>query len=166
MRICSLRNAQAFKTAQPPPACHAGPGAELPTATHAPATRASSHTAPRAHLQALAVVAIVAVNMAVKYSIEKLTHLDQHHIRSREARSLTRALFLTQTLNAGLCLVVANAYLPTVRVREAGPGAGSSVHGSGHAVWRVEAHCVGTRCTIPPPWLAVPTECFMCSTEQ
>ena len=70
--------------------------------------------------QALAVVAIVTVNLVVKLLIQVLSTLERHHTRSSETRSVTGALFTTQVLNFAVSIVVANAYLPRAQVRKHG----------------------------------------------
>jgi len=67
-------------------------------------------------LQALAVVAITTVNLTVKLLIQWLSRLERHHTRSKETRSITSALFMTQVLNFAVSIVVANAYLPRAQV--------------------------------------------------
>mmetsp|Transcript_4883 Transcript_4883/g.14853 ORF Transcript_4883/g.14853 Transcript_4883/m.14853 type:complete len:772 (+) Transcript_4883:494-2809(+) len=64
--------------------------------------------------QALAVLTIVAVNVALPWIIERLSQFEKHHVRTAEARSATRAILIMYVLNTS-SIVIANAYFPNLR---------------------------------------------------
>ncbi|GAX74805.1 hypothetical protein CEUSTIGMA_g2252.t1 [Chlamydomonas eustigma] len=67
--------------------------------------------------QALSVVAIVLVNLALPYLISALSAFERHHTRSSEARSSTQALLIMYFLNTAISILVANMYLPLLRAQ-------------------------------------------------
>ncbi|KAG1659264.1 hypothetical protein FOA52_008193 [Chlamydomonas sp. UWO 241] len=70
--------------------------------------------------QALAVMSIVAVNLALPFVLRFLTELERHQTRSSEATSEARALLFMYFLNSAGGVVLAHAYLPAARARLGG----------------------------------------------
>jgi hypothetical protein len=78
---------------------------------------ASEHVSERA--QALTVLSIVLVNVATERLIQYVTSFELHRTRTREGASMLSALFITQYINTGLSILIANAYMPRLQARAA-----------------------------------------------
>ena len=63
--------------------------------------------------EAIAVIAITAVNLALPWVLRKMGPLERHRTQSSEARSTMQALFTMYFLNSAISYVLANCFIPS-----------------------------------------------------